>query len=120
MHSIGVSWGQLRILTASLKLWCNCNLDPSWEILQQDQVRRAFKNDAVSDGMCDVTGLLCHSSNFIYICQLLLQIATARLSKIKTTGAFKVILLPSLVSIDNGFCMHAIVQIRLHLAMCIK
>lgn len=39
----GVSWRQIRILVASLKLWRNCDLDPSWQILQYDHVRSQFK-----------------------------------------------------------------------------
>lgn len=47
LSSLGISWGQLRILTSALKLWCNCNLDPTWEILQQDQVRSMFKSSSL-------------------------------------------------------------------------
>jgi hypothetical protein len=44
MSSLNVSWGQLRILTSALKLWCNCAIDPTWELLQKDQVRSTFKS----------------------------------------------------------------------------
>lgn len=47
LSSLGITWGQLRILTCALKLWCNCNLDPTWEILQQDQVRSMFKSSSL-------------------------------------------------------------------------
>ena len=47
MSSLGVSWGQLRILISALKLWCNCNLDPTWEIMQRGPVRSMFRSSAL-------------------------------------------------------------------------
>eukprot|EP00804_Cyclotella_cryptica_P011497 CCRYP_017072-RB/>CCRYP_017072-RB protein AED:0.33 eAED:0.33 QI:172/1/1/1/0.5/0.57/7/818/1145 len=47
MSSLGVSWGQLRILISALKLWCNCNLDPTWEIMQRGPVRSMFRSSAM-------------------------------------------------------------------------
>ena len=39
----GVSWNQIRILVASCKHWRNCDLEPSFHILQYKQVRSEFK-----------------------------------------------------------------------------
>lgn len=47
LHSLGVSWSQLRILTSALPLWTTVNLDPSWEIVQKGSVRSMFKRPAL-------------------------------------------------------------------------
>lgn len=47
LHSIGVSWGQLRILVSSLPLWRTVNLETNWEILARGPVRSKLKRPAL-------------------------------------------------------------------------
>ena len=47
LNSIGVSWGQLRILTSSLPLWRTVNLVTNWEILARGPVKRELKRPAL-------------------------------------------------------------------------
>ena len=65
LHSLGVSWGQLRVLMSALPLWTTVNLDPSWEIVQKGPVRSMFKRPALDYlrqrlqlGPCDVYRLV--------------------------------------------------------------
>ncbi|KAL9186783.1 hypothetical protein ACHAXT_010503 [Thalassiosira profunda] len=47
LRSIGISWGQLRILASALPLWTTCNLEPGWELLQKGPVRSMLKRPAL-------------------------------------------------------------------------
>ncbi len=47
LHSLGISWSQLRILVSALPLWTTVNLEPSWEIVQRGPVRSVFKRLAL-------------------------------------------------------------------------
>jgi len=65
LHSLGVSWSQLRVLASALPLWTTVNLDPSWEIVQKGPVRTMFKRPALDYlrqrlqiGPCDIYRLV--------------------------------------------------------------
>ncbi len=47
LNSIGISWGQLRILLSSLPLWRTVNLETGWEILARGPVRSKLKRPAL-------------------------------------------------------------------------
>jgi len=47
LRSLGIEWGQIRILLSSLPLWTTSNLDPGWELLQKGPVRSKLKRPAL-------------------------------------------------------------------------
>ena len=47
LRSLAISWGQLRILTSSLRLWLSCNLEPGWELLGRGPIRSMLKRPAL-------------------------------------------------------------------------
>lgn len=47
LHSIGVSWDQIRLLLSGLPLWRTVNLEPGWEILARGPVRSKLQRSAL-------------------------------------------------------------------------
>ena len=48
LRSLGISWGQLRILADALPLWTTCGLEPGWELLSKPgPVRSMLKRPAL-------------------------------------------------------------------------
>ena len=43
LHSLGVDWGQLRILQKSLPLWTTINIDPDWQLSGKGPIRSMLK-----------------------------------------------------------------------------
>jgi len=47
LHSIGISWDQIRILVSALPLWITNNLEPGWDLLQRGPVRTMLKRPSL-------------------------------------------------------------------------
>ena len=109
LHSLGVTWSQLRILTSALPLWTTVNLEPSWEIVQKGPVRSVLKRRALDYlrqrlqiGPCDIYRLVkTHTRLSMYDSQYKILPALDRLQgKLELTSAelrILVLRMPSLM-----------------------
>ncbi|KAL7461854.1 hypothetical protein ACHAXS_002256, partial [Conticribra weissflogii] len=47
LHSIGISWDQIRMLVSALPLWITNSLEPGWDLLQRGPVRTMLKRPSL-------------------------------------------------------------------------